>query len=202
MTGGALLAYCGLAAVLTLVPGVDFALVTRTAAVHGTATAVRTSWGIVSGLMVWGAVSALGVAAVLAASATAYDALRLAGAAYLIGLGLLGLRSRGESDHGRAAPARRPYVTGLLTNVTNPKIVVFYATVVPGFLSKGAPVLPWTLLAAAIHAAMGIVWLGVCAHAVGRARALLERPRLRAWIDRVGGAVLVALGVRLALERR
>jgi threonine/homoserine/homoserine lactone efflux protein len=86
--------------------------------------------------------------------------------------------------------------------VTNPKIVVFYATVVPGFLHRGATVLPWTLAAAAIHATMGLAWLAVWAHAFARARGLLERRRARAWIDRAGGAVLVALGVRLALERR
>lgn len=202
MTSSALAAYCGLAAVLTLIPGVDVALVTRTAIVHGPRPAFRTSLGVVSGLLVWGLVSGLGVAAVLAASATAFDALRLAGAAYLIVLGVLGLRSRGEPSRAAAPASGRAYLVGLLNNVTNPKIVVFYATVVPGFLSKGAPVLPWTLLAATIHAAMGLVWLGLCGYAAARARRVLERRSIRAWIDRAGGAVLVALGVRLALAQR
>jgi threonine/homoserine/homoserine lactone efflux protein len=205
MSGSAIAAWSGLAALLTITPGADMALVARSALAAGRRQALWTTAGIASGLVVWGAASAAGVAALLAASAGAYDALRLAGAAYLVWLGVRTLVRAGA-----AAPAPGPsgaragrgsYATGLLSNLANPKIVVFYSTVLPSFVPAGASVLAWSLLLAAIHAGMGLVWLSAYAWALHRARAVLERPRVRGWLDRVTGTVLVALGIRLATYR-
>jgi threonine/homoserine/homoserine lactone efflux protein len=204
MTTQALLAWSALAAVLTITPGIDMALVARTAIARGRGPAVATSGGIVTGLLVWGVASALGVAALLAASATAYDALRLAGAAYLIWLGVQTFRRSGRLEPGEPSPRsnRSAFLIGMLSNITNPKIVVFYSTVMPGFISDGASVLGWSLVLAAIHGAMGLLWLSSYAWALDRGRGIFQRPRARLLIDRVTGTVLVAFGARLALERR
>jgi threonine/homoserine/homoserine lactone efflux protein len=207
MSWSAVLAWSGLAALLTITPGVDMALVARSALAHGRRAALWTTGGIVSGLLVWAAASAVGVAALLAASATAHDALRLAGAAYLVWLGVRSITRAGAAapSAGGATGGRRggrsAYATGLVSNLANPKIVVFYSTVLPGFVPEGEDVLAWSLLLAAIHAGMGLVWLSAYAWALHRARAVLERPRVRRTLDRATGAVLVALGLRLAAER-
>jgi threonine/homoserine/homoserine lactone efflux protein len=206
MSWSAVLAWSGLAALLTITPGVDMALVARSALARGRRAALWTTGGIVSGLLVWAAASAVGVAALLAASATAYDALRLAGAAYLIWLGVRSIARAGTPSPAAGCTAESPggrsaYATGLVSNLANPKIVVFYSTVLPGFVPDGADVLAWSLLLAAIHAGMGLVWLSAYAWALHRARAVLERPRVRRTLDRATGAVLIALGLRLAAER-
>ena len=202
MSGSAVVAWSGLAALLTITPGVDMALVARSALGAGRREALSTTAGIASGLMVWGAASAIGVAALLAASAEAYDVLRLAGAAYLVWLGLRGLLRAGApppaGTQARAARGRGAYATGLVSNLANPKIVVFYSTVLPGFVPHGQSVLAWSLLLAAIHAGLGLVWLSGYAWALHRARAVLGRPRVRRALDRVTGTALVALGARLA----
>ena len=152
MSASALAAWTGLVALLTITPGADMALVARSALAAGRREALWTTAGIASGLLVWAAASAVGVAALLAASATAYDALRLAGAAYLV---WLGVRSIARAGPPPAPPpgARRPlrYATGLVSNLANPKIVVFYSTVLPGFVPEGAGPRLVALLAA-IHA--------------------------------------------------
>jgi threonine/homoserine/homoserine lactone efflux protein len=204
MSWSAVLAWSGLAALLTVTPGVDMALVARSALAQGRRAALWTTGGIVSGLVVWAAASAVGVAALLAASATAYDALRLAGAAYLVWLGVRSIARAGTAPPPAATEprgGRSTYATGLVSNLANPKIVVFYSTVLPGFVPEGENVLAWSLLLAAIHAGMGLVWLSAYAWALHRARTVLERPRVRRTLDRATGAVLVALGLRLAAER-
>jgi threonine/homoserine/homoserine lactone efflux protein len=203
MTASAVAAWSGLAALLTITPGVDMALVARSALARGRRAALCTTGGIVSGLLVWGAASAAGVAALLAASATAYDALRLVGAAYLVWLGVRAMRGGGErrpEAGGRVPRGRSAYVTGLVSNLANPKIVVFYTTVLPGFIPAGADVLAWSLVLAGIHATMGLVWLSAYAWALHRARGLLERPGIRRALDRATGAVVVGLGLRLAAD--
>jgi threonine/homoserine/homoserine lactone efflux protein len=201
-----LLAFLAIATLVTITPGVDMALVTRNVLRWGLGAGLRTSAGILSGLCVWALLAAVGVAAVVAASATAYTALKLAGAAYLIVLGATTLwRSRAR----RAAPAEHPlpgrgglYRQGLLNNLLNPKIGIFYTTFLPQFIAPGRSVLGWTLGLAAIHIATGVVWLAFYAWLVARARMVVGRPRVRRTLDRVTGAVLVGLGLRVAREAR
>jgi threonine/homoserine/homoserine lactone efflux protein len=199
----ALLAFTGVVALLTITPGLDMALVSRSAVADGRPAALATTWGIVTGLLVWALASALGVAAVVAASAEVYDLLRIAGAAYLVWLGVQSLRRAGHDPAAPTTPSggRRAFRTGLVTNLANPKIAVFYSTVLPTFIAADANVLAWSLLLAAIHATLSLGWLSAYAWLLTRARAALHRPRVRRALERGTGAVLVGLGVSLALSQ-
>lgn len=171
-----------------------------------------TACGIVVGCFVWAAASALGVAAVLGSSATVYASFKLLAGAYLILLGSRALRA--------AASSRRPaeiepevsalkalrspvaFRQGLTTNLLKRKIAVLYATLLPQFLVRGDPVIALSLLMAAIHGVIGMLWLSLYARLVVAAGSVLRRPRVRAGIEALTGAVLVYLGLRLAAEGR
>ena len=198
-----ILAFTAVAALLTITPGVDMALVTRTALERGPRAARFTAAGICSGLLVWAVLSAVGVAALLATSAEVYTVLRLAGAAYLIYLGVQGLLRAAGPDRIEAPRTQgSPFRQGLTTNLLNPKIAVFYTTFLPQFIGPHDPVFATSLLLASIHAALSLVWLSGYGSFVARAGDLLRRGRARRALDAVSGFVLVGLGVRLALERR
>ena len=191
-------------AILTVLPGPDVAVVTRTALSQGRAAAVRTSFGIVSGLFVWGVLAVAGLAALLAASATAYTWLKIIGAAYLVTLGLLTLWHSRMTPAPDVAPVRsaRPFLTGFLSNVTNPKIAVFYTSLLPGLVPSGAPQALTMLGLVVVHALMGIAWLGFYASVVVRAAGTLQRPRVRQALDRVTGVVLIGFGLRVAVSSK
>lgn len=190
-----ILAWSVLALLLTLTPGADTALVVRTTVRTGSRAALRCTLGICTGTMTWAALSALGVSAVVAASPLAFDVLRYGGAGYLLWLGFVALRARpaGAAD----SVPRQAFRDGLVTNLLNPKIGVFYATLLPGFIRPGQSVLGMSLLLAGIHAAMGLVWLSVVALAASRAADVLRRDAWRRRMERVTGVVLVAFGVRV-----
>ena len=207
-----LLAFAVFAAVLTVTPGLDTLLVLRTAAVAGRRPALAAGLGIGLGCVCWAVASALGITAVLGASRVAFDVLRLAGAAYLCWLGVRLLwRRRGldASDVSEAstvdiAPAAATpgaaFRTGLTTNLLNPKVGVFYLSVLPQFLPDGvAPLIASTALAA-VHVVEGLLWFTVIVLAVHRAAHVLARPAVKRWLDRLTGLVFVALGARLAGE--
>ena len=206
----ALLAFIAAGTVLIVTPGPDTALVLRTAAVEGLRRGAYTSAGICVGLLVWGLAAALGITAVLAASHTAYTVLRAIGAAWLVWLGfnIFFRRPRPPAAEGGAAgsvpdgsdPAW--FWRGLLSNVTNPKVGVFFITFLPQFVPAGVAVAPFVALLVAIHVALSIVWLGlliVATRSVGR---LVQRPSVARTLDRVTGAVLIGAGLRLAAEGR
>jgi threonine/homoserine/homoserine lactone efflux protein len=203
-----ILAFTGVAALLTITPGADMALVARTALARGNRAALETTFGIIGGLFVWGCASALGLAAVFATSATAFTALKLAGAAYLIGLGVVTIVRAGRSAESAPQPARglrragrSPFAQGFLSNVLNPKIALFYTSLLPQFVGPDDPVLPRSLLLAGIHGALGLIWLSLYARALTGLGGLLRRPRARRVLDRVTGGALVVLGARLAALR-
>jgi RhtB (resistance to homoserine/threonine) family protein len=205
------LAFALVAALMTVSPGADTFLVVRNSLRGGRRDGWATVAGICSGLFVHALLSALGVSAILAHSATAFLVLKVAGAAYLAWLGIQSLRSasRRQSDAAPAAvaaparvPAARSFREGLLTNLLNPKVIVFYLALLPQFLSPGDAVLAKSLLLAAIHFVEGILWLGFVAWGVDQSRRFFLRPLLRRWMDALCGTVLVALGLRLALEPR
>jgi RhtB (resistance to homoserine/threonine) family protein len=192
-------------ALLTISPGADMALVAKTTLEHGRRAALLATLGICSGTLVHATASALGLSVILATSADLFTAVKLVGAAYLAYLGIQALRGSFRPDETHAAPTRRgatPYLQGLLTNVLNPKVAVFYLTFLPQFMSPGDNVLVRSLAFALAHSAMGIVWLTAYAYVLSRISALVGRSGLRRWLARVTGVVLVGLGVRLALERR
>jgi threonine/homoserine/homoserine lactone efflux protein len=212
----ALAAFTLAAALLTLTPGLDTALVLRTASVEGARPAMAAGAGIVTGCLVWGFAAAAGLGALLAVSEWGYRALQLAGAAWLVwmGAGMLrrALAPRPSPELAAAALPRRPggarwfggrwFGRGLLTNLLNPKVGVFYVSFLPQFIPADVPVAAWGTGLAAIHAALGMAWFAALVLATRPLAAWLARPAVGRGIDGVTGAALVAMGLRLALERR
>jgi threonine/homoserine/homoserine lactone efflux protein len=192
--------FAPVAALLTLAPGAATAMVVRSAARGGRRQALLTTVGNSAGVLAWAGFAAVGIAAVVAASAEAFAAVKLVGAIVLIVLGVQSLRGhRGAAVRpARGAPLR----DGLVTSLANPKLAVFFAALFPQFVPAGAPILPAALLMAAMIVSFDLVWYSTLAYLVARARrAFVEGPWLRRF-ERMTGAVLVGLGVRLALERR
>lgn len=202
-----LLAFAIAATLLTITPGLDTALVLRTAAVEGARRAAFAAAGICAGLLCWAAVATLGLGALLAASRLAYDVLRWAGVAYLawLGLGLL-LRPRARwtsPDHAaETGRNRRWLVRGLLTNLLNPKVGIFYVSFLPQFVPHGVAVAPWIAMLAGLHIAEGVAWFALLIVATRPIEALLRRPAVIGALDRLTGLVLVGFGLRLATEAR
>jgi threonine/homoserine/homoserine lactone efflux protein len=191
---------------LTISPGADMALVAKITLDRGRRAALVASIGICTGLLVHATASALGLSVTLATSAEAFTIVKLAGAAYLAYLGLRSLRDsfrvRVTDEPASQRRGATPYFQGLLNNVLNPKVAVFYLTFLPQFIDPAGNVLAQSLLFALAHAAMGIAWLAAYAYVLARLSAFFARRGVRAWLERVTGAVLVGLGVRLAFERR
>jgi RhtB (resistance to homoserine/threonine) family protein len=200
-----------LAAALTLSPGADTLLVIRNVVARGRSAGIATAFGICCGLFVHATLSALGLSVLLAHSAWAYELLKISGALYLLWLGLQSLaqvlRRSGAGDGIVAIPAATPslrgrsFREGLLTNVLNPKVAVFYLAFLPQFIAVHDPVFAKSMLLAGIHAAMGLAWLVALAAALDRARALVTRPRVKQLLGGVSGAILIGLGARLVLAR-
>jgi threonine/homoserine/homoserine lactone efflux protein len=199
------LLFAGIVALLTITPGADMAMVARSVIGGGRRDAFATTLGISAGCLVWAIASALGIAAVLAASQTAYDALRLAGAAYLVWLGVQSLLAawRGAEPPPRLATRRpSPFRQGLMTNLLNPKIAVFYSTFLPQFIDPGDPALLISMALAGVHIVLGIAWLSLYAWLLDRAVTAFRGSRVRRALDALTGTVLVGLGLRLAAEHR
>lgn len=200
-----LLAFCVVAAVFSVSPGPDTLLVVNRALNHGRRLALLTALGSASGLVAWGLLSALGIAAIFSTSATAFAVLKLLGAAYLIILGLRALRRAHRGDAGspgdpmdREAAPRWAFRQGLLTNLLNAKAGVFFVAILPQFITPRDDTLAATLVFAVVDALASLLALS-CYTAVALAAAgLLRRPAARRALDRVTGAILVGLGVRLA----
>jgi RhtB (resistance to homoserine/threonine) family protein len=190
-----ILAFTVVALLLTLTPGADTALVLRTTVRSGRRAALLCTLGICSGTLTWAVLSAVGVSAVVAASPLAFDVLRYGGAAYLVWLGVQAFRSTPPADE--VDVPRKAFRDGLVTNLLNPKIGVFYATLLPQFIRPGQPVLATSVLLAGIHAAMGLVWLGLVSTVADRAAATLRREVWRRRMERVTGVVLLGFGVKV-----
>ena len=204
----ALIGFAVVAGLLTMVPGIDTALVLRASVAQGRAAAYATVLGISAGILVWGVAAAIGVSALLTASRLAYDLLRLAGAAYLVWMGVRLLRQHrsGQQDdpvqlEDGAGSAWAAFRRGLLTNLLNPKIGVFYMAVLPQFLPTDSPQVVAGVALALVHVVEGLVWFSLLIGATHVLRAWLQRPSVRAWLDRITGGVLVGFGVKVALSR-
>lgn len=185
--------------VLVALPGPDQALILRNGLVGGRSAGLRTMFGGATGLSLHASAAALGVSALLATSATAYEALKVVGVAYLLYLGIRMLRSSGRpvapEGHGRRG---RPFVQGFVSNALNPKVALFFLTFVPQFLPDTGSTLPIALLLSGIFAAIYLLWFSGLVVLIGLASDALRRPRVKAWIERVSGTALVGFGVRLA----
>ena len=205
---GDVVALAGVVAVIVVLPGPDMALILQNGLAHGRRAAVETAVGISAGLLVWAVAAALGIAALLHASAPAFTLLKLAGAAYLVWLGVRALseawRGTAEAPAERSARQRKtsPFRQGLLSNLLNPKVALVFTTLIPQFVDAGDPAVARTLLLAAIFIGMGLVWLTSYALLVAKMGELLKRSIVRRVLNAVTGTVLTALGVRLASTDR
>lgn len=207
-----LLAFSVAAALLTVTPGLDTALVLRTAAVEGPKPAMHAGAGIVCGVLAWGLLTALGLGAVLAISETAYLVLQIAGAAYLFYLGghLLWAALAAAPATGSAEPlpsssagttSRAWFARGVLTNLLNPKVGVFYVSFLPQFIPAGAEVITFSMLLASIHGAMGLAWFAALVLATRPLAHWLHRPTVVRALNGLTGLALIAFGLRLAVSR-
>jgi threonine/homoserine/homoserine lactone efflux protein len=197
------------AGLLTITPGLDTTLVLRTSASEGPRPAAFAAFGIGLGCLAWGVAAASGLTALLAAAPIAFEVLKWVGTIYLVWLGLRMIFSR---SHGLdlAETDGAPTVTrglgwmrrGLLTNLLNPKVGVFYVTFLPQFVPTGVSAGPWMLLLAGLHVVFGLVWFAVLIAATLPLSRVLRRPAVVRWIDRIAGGVLIGFGAKLALSRR
>jgi threonine/homoserine/homoserine lactone efflux protein len=212
-TAQALIAFTAAAGLLTITPGLDTALVLRTAAVGRARDAMSAAAGICLGCLTWGCAVSAGLGATLSASRLSYDLLRTAGAGYLVFLGGKMLLRKGpgamEEEAPVSAPAERPaweesagrwFARGLFTNLLNPKVGVFYITFLPPFVPTGVNVAGFSMLLAGIHAAEGIVWFSVLTLATRPLSTWLRKRPLARALDRATGAILIGFGLRLLLE--
>ncbi len=211
----ALLAYAIPAALITMLPGPDTAMLLATAVKAGRAAAIRAAFGVTVGILIWGAAAATGLAAALRSSAILYDAFRLTCAAYLVFLAVQAIRSsrRKPPDPeltavGEPEPKRIAWLPSfgwgfrraLLTCALNPKLGVFFVVVLPQFIPAGAPVGPTSLALACLHAGEAFLWYLLLGALAGRAGQVLARPTVRLWMDRVTAAVFLGFGARLVVE--
>lgn len=213
----AMVSFALVAGLVTIIPGLDTALVLRSAVTDGRRHAFATAFGINTGALIWGAAAAAGVSALLAASSVAYTVVRVAGAAYLVWLGIGFLRraaraaTQCDGEGGGTAgiaPARTPrspwrsWRRGLLTNLLNPKIGAFYIAVLPQFIPPQSPHVLVGLLLALVHDAEGMVWFSALILGAGRLRHVIRRRSVARGTDAVTGSVLVAFGMRLGFAAR
>ena len=210
-----LLAFALTATLLILAPGPDSMLVMRNTLRGGQRAGWITACGTMSGLAVWAVAAALGLSELLRVSHVGYDILRLAGAAYLIWLGVTSLRSRGgtavAAAGGAGEPPGRPagrargwrvYLNGLLSNRFNPKIGVFFVAFLPGFIPARASAAAFSLVLGLWFIVETGAWLVALTWMVARGVGWLRGSAAQRWAERVTGVVLIGFGLRLAAEAR
>jgi threonine/homoserine/homoserine lactone efflux protein len=200
------LGFIAISLLLAVTPGPDMALVTKNALAHGPRGVLLTTGGIAIALVLWVSATAFGVAAVLKASTTLFYALKVVGGAYLAYLGIRAwLASREKPadllEGMKAAPAGSILRQGLISAGTNPKLGVFFVTFLPQFVEPHQPLLPQLLVLGTVFALIGWIWMVVYGLLVARIRDIITAPRVRQWMDRITGTVLIGLGVRLAFDR-
>jgi RhtB (resistance to homoserine/threonine) family protein len=202
-----LVPFLAISVLLILIPGPDTAVVTKNALLGGRRLGVATAVGVSIGLLIWTTAAALGVAALLKASDVAFNALKIAGAIYLVWIGVQMLRARDPLTRPSGPPAGRGHGframrQGLLSDLGNPKIAIFFTSFLPQFVhGDGSPFGPLLALGV-VFAALTLAWLAAYGIAVGHASAFIRRPRVRKTLDRITGVVLIGFGIRLAFERR
>jgi threonine/homoserine/homoserine lactone efflux protein len=200
-----LLAFTFAATLLTLTPGLDTALILRTATVEGKQQAFRAVLGINAGCLLWGAGVAFGLGALVAVSELAFNLLKYCGAAYLAWLGL-NLLLRPRRALSPLAADRQPttnwFLRGLLGNVLNPKVGIFYVSFLPQFIPPGQSLVVWTFGLVGIHVLLGLLWSSVLIGATQPLAVLLRRERVIKWMDRATGMIFVLFAARLAFSKR
>jgi threonine/homoserine/homoserine lactone efflux protein len=202
-----LLTFVGICLLLAITPGPDMAVVTKNALAHGRRGVILTTSGIALALVIWVGATAVGLSALLRASGDLLLVLKLVGAAYLAYLGvrtLIDSRQRPAdllAATPPAAPAHTVFRQGFLSCISNPKLGVFFVTFLPQFVVAGQPILPRLMELGLIFAAIGWTWMNAYGLFVNRLREVITTPRVRQWMQRVTGVVLLGFGARLAVER-
>ena len=205
------LAFLGVSAVVIMTPGPDTAVTVRNTLLGGRFAGILTALGISTGQAIWALATSFGVVALLVASEVLFQVVKYAGAAYLIWLGLQALIGawRGTGDGAAAArrsgPRLKPgraYAQGLMSDLGNPKMAVFFASLLPQFATPGEGLFTALMSLGLIFSLMTFLWLAAYAFVVAKAGEVLRRPTIRRWIEGVTGTLLVALGVRIAAEQR
>ncbi|SEB81900.1 Threonine/homoserine/homoserine lactone efflux protein [Rhizobiales bacterium GAS188] len=208
-----LITFLGLGALVIIVPGPDTALTIRNTLFGGRKAGVATAGGVVAGQAVWALATSLGIVALLVASEPLFLAIKYAGAAYLILLGIQALRAAffppRHGAPGMSMPGRAKLLTpgaafrqGMISDLGNPKIALFFASLLPQFVPAGDASFSAFMQLGLLFCAMTFAWLAAYAAVVAKAGELLLRPKVRRGIEAVTGTVLIALGLRIATEQR
>jgi threonine/homoserine/homoserine lactone efflux protein len=208
---GSFVAFLGIAVVVIVTPGQDTALTIRNTLLGGRRAGLATALGVAVGQSTWTVATSVGLTAILVASEPAFVALRLGGSAYLVWLGLQSIRAGLRPAAGRLhdpvgtpqpGSMRRAWRQGVLSSLGNPKLAVFFSSLLPQFAPPGSAALETMLALGAVFVAMTVAWLSFYAAVTARAGDLLRRGPVRRLVDGVMGAVLVLFGGRLALNGR
>lgn len=195
------------AGVLTVTPGLDTVLVVRSRLSAGRPEAFAAAAGVALGCLIWGVAVAVGLGAVLEAAPRLYAALRWCGAIYLLVSGaMLLVRPRSALRIGVSGDQRRGGVPsylarGLLTNLLNPKVGLFYLSFLPQFVPSGVQAGPFMILLTLVHAAIGLAWLSLLVASMGLVERFVLRPGVLPWLDRITGGIFIGFGLKLALDR-
>ena len=206
---GSLPAFLVVAIVVIVTPGPDTALTVRNTLLGGGRSGVFTAVGVAGGQATWTVATSAGVAALLVASEPVFRAVKYAGALYLAFLGLQALRAAARGESAGAAqgadvdPALSPWVAlrqGLISNLTNPKMIAFFPALLPQFAPHGQGAFAVLLILGLLFSTMTLVWLSAYAFAVAKAGDFIRRRRVRRTLEALTGVVLIALGLRLATE--
>ncbi|MGO2811069.1 LysE family translocator [Brevibacterium sp. BDJS002] len=205
-----LLAWALVAVIGAATPGIDLMIVLRSTLLHGRRSGFAAVIGVEMGHAVWAIASLIGLTALLAASTLAYDVVRIAGACYLVWLGCTAIwkslpRNRATATEAEDLPSQSAVSavrSGMTGNLLNPKVGVFYISILPQFLPTVPTAAGWGVLLVAIALTIGTVWHAAIVLLATRARGILTRERVKIWLDRTSAAVMIALGVRLATEAR
>lgn len=209
----AVVSFALVAGLLTIMPGLDTAMVLRSAIRNGPRSAFATAFGVGTGALVWGAAAAVGVSALLTTSTMAYAGLRIVGAGYMVWLGARLIwtsvihRSPApaaeavevEDGNGDGDRLGRAWRQGVLTNLLNPKIGAFYVAVLPQFIPEHTAALPMGLLLAFVHDLEGLLWFSVLIFGAARMGELLRRRTAQRVVDGGTGSVLIGFGLKLGL---
>ncbi len=198
------IAFTAIAAVLAVTPGADTLLVIKNSVRHGTKGGQATTLGVLGGTLFHALVSALGLSVILAQSALLFRLVQILGAAYLIWLGVQSLRSIHPHSGYDVVRLDRTlsqfFREGLVSNVLNPKVAIFYMAFLPQFIDSGDPVLIKSILLATIHNALSLLWLGGLSLAIGHGQGWIQRSQVQNWLTRISGTLLIGFGLRLVLD--
>lgn len=200
-----LLAFSLAALLLTLTPGLDTALILRTSCAEGGKKAFQAALGIDTGCFIWGAIVALGLGALLAVSTLAYTILQICGAAYLCWLGiqlLMRPRSSFNHDNGSGASHNNWFIRGMLGNVLNPKMGIFYISFLPQFIPAGHSPLLWTFILVSIHVAIGTLWSVTLILSTHFASTFLKKSSVVSTMDRATGGLFLCFAAKLAISSK